>query len=55
MHKQAKKGLQFILSTTKQLRSHEDPKNTTLFDFIENVDGKILDDSILACEQLNIY
>ncbi|MBX3710224.1 MAG: hypothetical protein KIT56_09115 [Gammaproteobacteria bacterium] len=31
----AKKGLQFILSTTNQLRSHPSPKNTTLFDFIE--------------------
>jgi hypothetical protein len=55
MQQQAKKGLQFILSTTKQMRSHNDPKNTTLFDFIENIDRKILDDSILACEQLSGY
>ena len=55
MQKLAKKGLQFILSTTNQLRSHPDPKNTTLFDFIEKIDGKILDDSIAACEQLSIY
>lgn len=51
----AKKGLQFIISTTKQLKSHADPKNTTLFDFIETVDGKILDDSVTACEQLSVY
>lgn len=55
IQKQAKKGLQFILSTTKKLRSNDNPKNTTLFDFIEQIDGKILDDSIVACDELSVY
>lgn len=51
----AKNGLQFILSTTKRLREHHNPKNTTLFDFIDTVSGKKLDDAVLACEQLSSY
>ena len=55
LNSQAKKGLKFIIKTTKQWRYHADPKNTTLFDFIETVDSKVLDDSIVACEAMSTY
>ncbi|TXT29487.1 MAG: hypothetical protein FD136_1852 [Chitinophagaceae bacterium] len=55
LNSQAKKGLKFIIKTTKQWRYHADPKNTTLFDFIETVDDKALDDSIAACEAMSTY
>ena len=55
VNKQAKKGLKFLIKTTRQWWQHHDPKNTTLFDFQQTVNQPMMQESLAACEELSSY
>ena len=54
-NKQARKGLKFIIKTTKQWWNHQDPKNTSLYDFQNTIQEDEMQEAIIACEQLSDY
>lgn len=55
LNKNAKKGLNFLIKTTKRWLDHDDPENTTLSAFKQTVNDKEIRDSMAACEELNTY
>ncbi len=55
INRQAKKGLKFLVNTTKQWWNHNDLKNVTLFDFKKTVNKKRMTEAMTSCEQLSDY
>lgn len=55
INKQAKKGLKFLIKTTKEWWHHQNPNDITLSVFKETINDQEMTQSLNACEQLSTY